>query len=156
LRKTGIAHAVIAPVYFYENAFAPWVLPALKEGNYASPLTPERSLQQVAVDDIGGVAVHILENFDKYRGRRIDLASDELTGPQLAKIVSDASGRTIRYTPIPIAAIRAMSEDFALMYEWFERVGYSVDLAALRREFPAVGWHGFKDWAKKQDWSVLG
>ena len=30
-----------------------------------------------------------------------------------------------------------------------------VDIAALRREHPGVGWHTFEGWAKEQDWSVL-
>jgi hypothetical protein len=41
------------------------------------------------------------------------------------------------------------------MYEWFERVGYTIDLAALKREFPEVGWHSFEAWARTQDWKAL-
>ena len=29
-------------------------------------------------------------------------------------------------------------------YEWFDRVGYTVDRAALRREFPNVAFHDFE------------
>jgi uncharacterized protein YbjT (DUF2867 family) len=32
-------------------------------------------------------------------------------------------------------------------------VGYTVDRAALRREFPDVAFHDFESWAKAQDWS---
>jgi hypothetical protein len=31
-----------------------------------------------------------------------------------------------------------MGEDGAKMYEWFDRVGFTVDRAALRRQFPDV------------------
>ena len=48
-----------------------------------------------------------------------------------------------------------MSEDSAIMFEWFDRVGYQVDLAALRRDYPEVKWHSFETWTKLQDWSVL-
>ena len=156
LKASGVPHAIIAPVYFMENAFMPWVLPGLKEGAYASPLTPDRGLQQIALDDIGAFAAHVLEHRDQFNGRRIDIASDELSGKQFAKILSTVTGRKIGYTQISLDPIRAMSEDFAVMYEWFERVGYSIDLAKLRQEYRAIGWHGFKDWTKKQDWSVLG
>jgi hypothetical protein len=40
----------------------------------------------------------------------------------------------------------------ALMFEWFDRVGYDVDRAALRREFPKLRWRSVKDWAEEQDW----
>ncbi len=42
------------------------------------------------------------------------------------------------------------------MFEWFDKVGYSADIAALHREHPEVGWHIFEGWAKEQDWSALG
>jgi len=41
------------------------------------------------------------------------------------------------------------------MYEWFDRVGYQFDGAALRREFPDVAFHDFESWAKAQDWNAL-
>ncbi len=41
------------------------------------------------------------------------------------------------------------------MYEWFDRVGYTVDRAALQREFPDVAFHDFESWAKAQDWNAL-
>ena len=48
-----------------------------------------------------------------------------------------------------------MGEDAVKMYEWFDRVGFAVDRAALRREFPDVAFHDFESWAKTQDWSGL-
>ena len=41
------------------------------------------------------------------------------------------------------------------LYEWFDRVGFAVDRAALRREFPDVAFHDFESWAKTQDWNAL-
>jgi len=35
----------------------------------------------------------------------------------------------------PIEQVRQYSEDLALMLEWFERVGYSADIAGLEHEF---------------------
>jgi hypothetical protein len=78
-----------------------------------------------------------------------------LSGEEQAKILSQALGSPIRYQEIPIAAARQQSEDAALMFEWFDRVGYDADIAALRRNFPEVPWHSFKDWARDFDWSVL-
>jgi aryl carrier-like protein len=44
-------------------------------------------------------------------------------------------GRTIEFVQIPIEEVRKNSADFALMLEWFDRVGYDVDIPALAREF---------------------
>jgi len=57
--------------------------------------------------------------------------------------------------PIPLAALRQQSEDTAIMAEWFDKVGYSADIAALRRDFPEVGWQRFAEWAQRADWSAL-
>ena len=48
-----------------------------------------------------------------------------------------------------------MGEDAVKMYEWFDRVGYTVDRAALHREFTDVAFHTFESWAKTQEWNVL-
>ena len=51
--------------------------------------------------------------------------------------------------------MRRQSDDTAIMFEWFGRVGYSVDIAALRNEFPEVKWKTFADWAAARDWDAL-
>jgi uncharacterized protein YbjT (DUF2867 family) len=78
-----------------------------------------------------------------------------LSGEEQAKILSQAIGRPIGYQEIPIATARQQSEDAALMFEWFDRVGYDADIAALHEDFPEVRWHSFTDWAREFDWSVL-
>lgn len=39
------------------------------------------------------------------------------------------------------------------MYDWFNRVGYSADIAGLKRSYPQVHWHSFPTWAAAQPWS---
>jgi len=43
----------------------------------------------------------------------------------------------------------------ALMFEWFDRVGYNVDIGNLHREFPEVAWQDFSQWADSIDWGFL-
>jgi uncharacterized protein YbjT (DUF2867 family) len=118
-------------------------------------LPASRGLQQVALDDIAGFAVLAMERREQFLGKRFDIASDEVTGSQAAEIISRVSGRKIEYVEVPIAQLRAANEDYAKMFEWFDRVGYSADVARLRREYPEVGWHTFEQWAKEQSWGVL-
>jgi len=112
-------------------------------------------LAQVALADIGAFAILVIENPSRFLGKRIDIASDDLTGEEAAEILSRVTGRKLTYFEVPIEQVRAMSEDFAIMYEWFNRVGYQMDIAALRRDYPEVKWHTFETWAKRQDWSIL-
>ncbi|KRB14917.1 nucleoside-diphosphate sugar epimerase [Mesorhizobium sp. Root695] len=151
----GIPYTISAPVAFMENAVAPWSIDALSQGTHAFALPAKRVLQLVSLTDIGAFVAALVERREQVFGKRFDFAGDELSGEEQAKILSEAIGRLIRYQEIPIAAARQQSEDAALMFEWFDRVGYDVDIAALRKEFPEVRWHGFADWARSFDWSVL-
>lgn len=154
IAKIGVRATIVAPVYFMENLY--FAKEQLAKGIYAGPLPPTRRLAQVAVADIGAVAVSALENPDRYAGKRFDVASEELTGNNVVAILSRVTGRPFTYQQIPLDAIRQrMGDDGAKMYEWFDRVGYAIDLDALRREFPDVAFHDFETWAKAQDWETL-
>jgi uncharacterized protein YbjT (DUF2867 family) len=156
VRQLGIPHTISAPVAFMENAVAPWSTGALIQGTLAFAMPPKRVLQLVALADIGAFVAALAERREQVFGKRYDFAGDELSGEEQAKILTEAIGRPIHYQEIPIAAARQQSEDAALMFEWFDRVGYDVDIAALRRQFPEVRWHGFADWARAFDWSASG
>jgi uncharacterized protein YbjT (DUF2867 family) len=151
----GIPYTISAPVAFMENIVAPWSIGALKLGTYAFALPPRRALQLISLTDIGAFVAALAERREQVFGMRFDIAGDELSGEDQAKILSQAIGRTINYQEIPIAAARQRSEDAALMFEWFDRFGYDADIGALHREFPEVRWHSFADWAREFDWSVL-
>ncbi|ACE91614.1 NmrA-like family protein [Rhizobium phaseoli] len=152
----GIPYTISAPVAFMENTVAPWAIDGLRQGVYAAALPPTRPLQQITIEDIGAFVAALAERREQVFGKRFDIAGDELSGEQQVKILSQALDRPIRYQELPIAAMRQQSEDAALMFEWFDRTGYDVDIAALRHGFPDVGWHSYADWARGFDWSVLG
>ncbi|CAN7423223.1 NmrA/HSCARG family protein [Mesorhizobium sp. LjNodule214] len=156
IQQLGIPYTISAPVAFMENVVAPWSLGALSQGTHAFAMPPKRVLQLVTLLDIGAFVAALVERREQVLGRRFDFAGDELSGEDQARILSHAMGRPISYQEIPLAAARQQSEDAASMFEWFDRVGYDVDIAALRKEFPEVRWHGFADWAREFDWSALG
>src|SRR5918998_1449966 len=153
----GVPYTIVAPVYFMDNLLAPWTLPQLKEGRFPMALPSSRPLQQIALSDIVAFAGVVLENREEFEGRRVDIASDELAGEEVAQVLTRVTGHEISYVELPLEQARqTMGEDGARMLEWFDRVGYSADIEALRREHPGVGWHTFEEWAKEQDWSMLG
>ena len=154
IAKVGVRATVLAPVYFMENLY--FAKEQLAKGIYPGALPPTRTLAQIAVADIGAVAVRVLEDAGRFTGKRFDLASDELTGNDVVAILSRVTGRPLAYYQVPLDVVRQrMGEDNARMSEWFDRVGYTVDLAALQREFPDVAFHDFESWAKTLDWNAL-
>jgi len=154
IAKIGARATILAPVFFMENIY--FGKAQLAKSIYGMALPPTRKLAQIAVDDIGAVAARVLEEPSRFAGKRFDLAGDELTGNDVIEILSRLTGRSFTYFQVPLDVIRQnMGEDGYKMSEWFDRVGYTVDRAALRREFPDVAFHSFESWAKAQDWSWL-
>lgn len=151
LVASGLSWTIVAPVYFMDNILSPFGAPSA-EGVLSMAVPANRTLQQIAVEDIGRFVALVVVEREKLFGRRINIAGDDLTGEEMAAAVSAASGRSIVYQSLPTAAVRTYSEDLALMFEWFDSVGYSADASMLRKEFPSVGWQDYPAWAAKQVW----
>jgi uncharacterized protein YbjT (DUF2867 family) len=102
----------------------------------------------IAVDDIGKYGARAFTHASSLNGREIDLAGDAVTIPQAAEILSRGLGRKIEFERIPIEEVRKNSEDFALMLEWFDRLGYNADIEGLEREF-GIKPTKLSEWARR-------
>ena len=139
------SHVILRPVFFMENLLAPY---SLQGGTLSSALRPATTLQMIAVDDIGWFGARAFTDAAALNRREIDIAGDARTMPQAAEILTEALGRPITFAQTPIEQVRQYSEDTALMLEWFERVGYSADIAGLEREFGRA-LTKLPDWARR-------
>jgi len=139
------SHVILRPVFFMENLVAPY---SLQGSTLTAALGSGTKLQMIAVDDIGWFGARAFTDAAALNRREIDLAGDVRTMPQAAEILTEALGRPITFAQTPIEQVRQYSEDTALMLEWFERVGYSADIAGLEREFGRT-LTKLPDWAAK-------
>jgi len=139
------SHVILRPVAFMENLLAPF---SLQGDTLTWALGPATKLQMIAVDDIGWFGARAFTDAAALNRREIDIAGDVRTMPEVAKILTGALGRPIAFVQTPIAQVRQYSEDTALMLEWFERVGYSADIAGLEREFGRA-LTKLADWARR-------
>lgn len=153
LKSLGTDYSIIAPVFFMENFFAPWTTAGFASGVLAMGIAPDRKLQVISLPEIAEFTTLAVERRNAFRGKRIDIASDELTPTEMAQRISQAAGAKLAYVPVPLDEVRKQSEDFAKMYDWFNRVGYSAQIPKLRKEYPQVHWTTFRDWSAAQDWS---
>jgi len=155
LEESGVPFTIIAPVFFYDNMMAPFILPGLQNGTLAQALPADVLLQSVSLKNIGNFVRFIFDHPDQFFGKRINIAGDNLNGLAYAKAIGSASGKKINYHEVPNRAVRESSEDMAKMYEWFNSVGYSVDIQGLKKTYPGFKWETFSKWANRQDWSIL-
>ncbi|MFB3892864.1 MAG: NmrA/HSCARG family protein [Phycisphaerae bacterium] len=153
IRYLDLPYTILRPAFFYEN-FLTWNKDAILSGKLSLPMPADTRLQMISVEDIGGFAAAAFANPDKYLGRSIDIAGDELTMTEVAALLSSALGRKVTYEPAPIEQIRARMPELALMYEWFVRIGYDVEIASLRRLRPQM--MTFETWLNQSEFAKAG
>ncbi|MGW8364223.1 NmrA/HSCARG family protein [Streptomyces wedmorensis] len=155
LRASGTPWTVIGPAAFMDNYAGGWTADGLREGTFAWPMPADRPLALISSRDIGAFAALALQRREDFAGLRVDIAADERTPGEMTRILAAALGRPVSYEEVPLAYVRTRSTDLAAMFAYFTTSGLDVDVAALHRDFPEVGWHGFPDWAHAQDWTAI-
>ncbi len=151
VRGLGLPRTVLRPVFFMQN----WQMmrEPILGGTLPQPLDPGKPFQQVAVEDIGAFAAMAFEHPDEWIGREVEIAGDERTMPEIAEAFGRVAGREVGYSQVPWDQFEEqMGEEYAVMYRWFNDVGYEADVEALRREHPGLidfegylrghGWEG--------------
>jgi uncharacterized protein YbjT (DUF2867 family) len=146
-----VPHAVIAPVYFMDNLDYPWNRTVLKAGQWPIPLPPDRPVQLIPAIDMARFAALVIEQPADFAGRRIELASDEVTGPEAADILSESLNRQIAYAP----TVPGQLESMAPFFRWLAEVGFHADIRQLQMRYPEIGWQSLRQWAAARDWPDL-
>ncbi|NIH83462.1 NmrA/HSCARG family protein [Amycolatopsis granulosa] len=150
IEALGLPATVLRPAMFYDGFHD--VGPRLVDGELVLGLwlRPEVPLQLIATADIGVFAADAFDDPAQWIGRQIELAGDELTGPQMAEVFAQVTGIPARYEQQPIEQLQAISTEMAAMFGWFDREGYRADVPALRRHHPTLAslrsWLGTSGW----------
>jgi uncharacterized protein YbjT (DUF2867 family) len=137
---------ILRPVFFMEN-FTTFAKPS-SEGVLTMPMRPDRKLAMVALRDIGEFGAAAFIRPKDFLGEAIDLAGDELTIPEAARLLTKAMGRPIRFQEFPLDQVEAaMGHDLATMFRWFNDVGYTINVPALTQKF-GITLTSFPEWVK--------
>ena len=146
LKHLDLPLTIIRPVYFMEN-LVNWGARTDEGLIVPVPLSATTRLQMIAVDDVAAIVALAFVQPEKYIGKAFDIAGDELTFPEAAAALSAGIGEPVRYVQTPWEAVREQNEDVYLMYDWFERKGYGVDIADVRKLHPEL--LDFRAWAAR-------
>ncbi|KAJ7242497.1 hypothetical protein C8J57DRAFT_1367650 [Mycena rebaudengoi] len=127
---------------------------------FLTQLNATTRLQLIACSDISGVAALVLENPERYIGRSVDLAGDELSPAELEEGWREVFGEEMRPKMmgggVLAWAIRTGMRELRLMFKFFNEIGFNADIPALREQYPKL-----KDWktflsAEKKPKSAAG
>jgi uncharacterized protein YbjT (DUF2867 family) len=152
LQYLNIPYTIVRPVFLMENFTLPTTKQSITSGTLAMGINPDQPLQMIALDDVGYAVARVFDRREKYLRKAVDLAGDELTMPRAAKMLGEAMGCTVSFKQVSIDNLRAVSEDYAAMYDWFNQGGYHVDLEMQRVFNPGI--HRFDDWVRETQWSA--
>ncbi|KAJ7638235.1 nucleoside-diphosphate-sugar epimerase family protein [Roridomyces roridus] len=112
---------------------------------FLTGLKPTTKLQLIACSDIGGVTALVLASPERYTGKDVDLAGDEMTPQDFEDGWREVFGEGMKPKMLGGGllawAIRVGMKEIRLMFRFFNEIGFSVNIAALHEEYPQL-----KDW----------
>lgn len=176
LKAMALPMTILGAPPFLDNVIAAWHLPWLRKGVFAVPGSMDLPMQWVATADIAAMAAHVLEHREAYVGRRVDIASDEISGRQMMAALEQGTGRPLRHEPKRFADLDPMLGRLFAAIDGPMLGGPMpggpmpgttaapslpkgppprVDLRTLHADYPDLGWHSFADWVAEQDWPRL-
>jgi len=139
LIKSGLPCTIIRPVSFMENYLMPEIKEGIEKGVFKTPLKPETKIQLISIKDIGKFVLYVFENPEKSKGRTIDIAADELTQENIAKILN------CKYENLELSKLQ---KDEQNLYQWLDTVGYNVDIEKCKKYCPDL--QNFKNFVNKK------
>ena len=150
IRSIDIPYTIIRPVFFMDNFFM--MREQIDQGNIMNAILSDVPIQMLASNDIGRIVARVFEDRENYLGKAFDIAGDSLTMPEAARIFGTKLGKEIRYTTLSMEDFAsAMGEEYAGMVDWFNKVGYSVDIDVLEKSTD-LKLEKFSDWVSNIDW----
>jgi uncharacterized protein YbjT (DUF2867 family) len=153
VRGSGVPYTLLRPVFFMQNW--EYMREPILAGTLPQPLDPDKPFQMVAAEDIGVFAAMAFEDPDRWIGREVDLAGDEMTMPEIADTFSRVIGRQVAYVQVPWDPFgEQMGVESTVMYRWFNDYGYEADIPALKEEHP--GLVSFEQYLGANGWENAG
>jgi uncharacterized protein YbjT (DUF2867 family) len=142
---TPMKWTILRPVTFMDN-----LTPNFEGKGFAAMWNQvgSKPIQIVAATDIGSFAAKAFLSPEKYAGRSIGIAGDELNFEQALVAFKETIGVEMPTTFCAVGTVLKIAmKDIGAMFKWFEKDGYAVDIKAAREEYP--GLQDFRTWLAK-------
>ena len=119
IKKIELPYTIIRPASLYENFLIPQVKSRIVKGKLVSPVNKNIIQQFISSQDIGKISAAIFMNPEKYLGRVIPLAAEEMNMQQAAAIFSEVLEKEISYQKLPKIITRlVMGKLLYKMFKW--------------------------------------
>ena len=109
--------------FYYENFYS---FPPQKgeDGTYTMTWPMDGPMDAISVADIGGAVATIFKNPDRSVGKKPGLSGDKMTMNEYAAIISEVTGKTLKYNQVPVEVFAKFpfpgADDLAVMFEFYK------------------------------------
>lgn len=136
LKRSGLVWTLLGTVWFMDNLKNPEMKPNLMFPVLSGSLNSDTPFPMLAITDLAWAAAEALLNRDKWQGRKINLAGDVKTVPQMKLAYSHIRRRKPKNWSIPAWALKRMVPEFAQQLSWHNETNFNFGSDALL----SMGW----------------
>ncbi|KAI1873741.1 uncharacterized protein JN550_003010 [Neoarthrinium moseri] len=142
-----LRYTILRPTAFFDNLNPTSRFGAVFASMWAG-MSPSTRLQLVSVHDIGLFGAKALLDPERWDGRAVGLAGQEMTFEQAQEVFRNAAGKELPQSYWIVGkGIRWAIGEVGRMFHFFEQSGYGVDIAKLREEEPEL--QDFEKWLRE-------
>jgi len=113
---------------FYMSNFSEYFKPQVHNGvvTFSLPLKQETQLPLIDIADTGAWVLPVIENREKFLGKKVHMASQYVSMAELAQTYGKVFNRKAQFNSITseVFASYGASEEFVHMMKWFDKFGY--------------------------------
>jgi uncharacterized protein YbjT (DUF2867 family) len=157
-KSLGLPITEIRLSFYMENFLHRLTPERRKDGTVVFDKIPveDKKLDLICAEDIGGIVVNLLKNRDKFIGKTIRVAGDQLTGKEIADTYSRVTGDQAVYEPLPLENFKQKveyGEIIAKMFKFYQDFsGKLRDIEETKKLYPEV--KTFETWLRDTKWKV--
>jgi uncharacterized protein YbjT (DUF2867 family) len=174
LWRTGVPATVFGSVLFMDNLLTNWAFPFIvNEGRYVYPHNPELECSWISLDDVAKFMIAAIDRPD-LEGAWLNIGGPEILKPQMvARLLSDAVGRPVKYDPSTPAEFgkhladafgddvgpeehAVLAASIGAFYEYNNKSPtkpFRVNMGPVLERIP-IEMETMAQWAKRQEWRM--
>ena len=153
IKSIGIPFTIIRPVKFMENYYIPQVFKGILGGKLFDSIQGGKKHQLIAVDDIGKYVAAVFASPDKFMGKTVEIAGDELSNENIAATMAEVLGINVKFKRLPLFIVKlVMDREMYLMFKWFYEKGFTANMEETKRNFPDVSVTSLKAFLVRENW----
>lgn len=148
LRKLGKPNTIIRPAGFMDEFVNPKSIKFIT-GVLNLYLPKNKKFQLIAIQDIGKFVAIAIDNPNKYIGKELEIAGDELTLDKVFEKIEKVKNIKMSPMKIPRFITYMLPKIMKQMFTFYAEDGWKADLKLLKEENPEL--LSFEDWLRTTD-----